>query len=153
MATPRNELIVPGHMVHALEIAPRLRPDDLIEARDLGKDPLDMAIQAMQTSPVARAWLVDGRVEAIFGISCRSFTSHNAEPWILATEFVERHPVRFLRGSLPVFGDMAASRYLHGFVHGQRLKSRRWLEWLGFEIGKPRLIGDALYLTFEMGRA
>lgn len=147
-------MIAPAHIADAFEIAPRLREADLLECRDLGIDPLDMAVRLVQMSPIARAWVVDDQVQAIFGLSAASFASHSAEPWVLATDYANKHPIRFLRGSREVCRQfLGVHPYMHGLVAIQRREAKRWLDWLGFRCGKPKLVGSIVYLTFEMGVA
>jgi hypothetical protein len=68
--------------------------------------------------------------------------------WLLATQEIERHPVRFYRESKRMFGNVTEKyETLINWVDQHNTLSLRWLQWLGFEIEEPEPWG-VLQLPF-----
>lgn len=156
MATRRSEIIVDATPALGLQVVERIRVADTLDLERFGRTPEEVMLYGIKASIVAKAWLVDGRAEAAFGVVADSFMSHAAFPWMLATGYVEKHPVRFLRSAKQVFNEMTqAHPYMINLVDDRHTLAKRFMQWLGFRKGKPRFIGDSdnLFWVFELGRA
>lgn len=81
--------------------------------------------------------LVDGRIACVWGLVPPTIISDTAYLWLLTTDIVAEHKFLFIRHSQVAIED-ALKRYprIVGHVaHGNRA-ARRWLQWLGAEIGE-----------------
>lgn len=81
------------------------------------------------------AFLLDDKVEAICGVGQRN------DPWLVATDELEKHPVMFYRASKPVITEMK-ERYdwLENWIDEDNKLTIRWLEWAGFSIDAPGIV-------------
>lgn len=78
------------------------------------------------------AALVDGQVEAIFGVGI------NNDPWFLATDVLDKHKVKFLRESQYYIGIMKDKYdWLINWIDPDNKLTARWLKWSGFTIDEP----------------
>jgi hypothetical protein len=120
------------------------------------KDSIDI-VGILKRSPVAsvpnaertlRRWLKasnetwfgmhDGEVACIWGLAPPSTISDRAYLWLLTTDLVEQHKFLFVRHSQVAIED-ALKRYskIVGHVEVGNTSARRWLKWLGADIGPP----------------
>jgi hypothetical protein len=99
--------LVPASPAHVGTIATRMRPDDVVECRALGRTPKDALRIGLRTSVEAWTAKVDGRAEAMFGVVVTSALGGAGTPWMLGSEAVYRHPREMLR-----FGPLILSRWL-----------------------------------------
>ena len=82
--------------------------------------------------------LHDDRVAAVWGLVPPSLVSNRAHLWLLTTDLVEQHKFLFIRHSQRVIED-ALEKYpmIVGDVAVGNNAARKWLRWLGAEIGVP----------------
>jgi hypothetical protein len=82
--------------------------------------------------------LHDDKVAAVWGLIPPSLVSNRAYLWLLTTELVEAHKFLFIRHSQLVIED-ALKRYpiVTGDVEVGNHAARKWLRWLGADIGVP----------------
>jgi|SRR5215472_2545499 len=82
--------------------------------------------------------LHDDRVAAVWGLIPPSLISNRAYLWLLTTDIVDHHKFLFVRHSQVVIED-ALKRYalVVGHVEVGNHAARKWLRWLGAEIGVP----------------
>ena len=135
MIEPRGIEIVPAEIGHIVQISERLRQRER-RAYDQLPDAPRILTRALAASFIANAALVDGEVAVVWGLSA-SLLSNSAELWMIGTDLIEQHRIAFLRRSLAAIDEFAPYfRNLHGWVAADFAKSIRWLEWLGFEVGR-----------------
>jgi len=80
----------------------------------------------------------DDKVACVYGLAPPTALSNRAYLWLLTTEIVEKHKFLFVRHSQLVIED-ALKRYdmIFGHVAMGNHSARKWLRWLGAEIGVP----------------
>ncbi|MDR1378537.1 MAG: hypothetical protein LBJ36_05745 [Synergistaceae bacterium] len=119
-------------------ITPYLRSADtqeIVEGSGISPS-LAVAFSIAHSSP-GYAALLDGELVVVFGASPAGAPGVGVV-WLLATQEIERHPVRFYRESKRMFGNVAEKyETLINWVDQRNTLSLRWLKWLGFEIGEP----------------
>lgn len=119
-----------------VELAENLRPADRQEAQALYGDHIAEAlIQAQQQSPLCLAIWAQQQLIALAGLTCPTFLSNQAAPWLLATPAIEQHWLaitRLVKRVLPHF--LKLYPQLANVVHAEHTQSQRWLRRLGFNI-------------------
>ena len=129
-------VIVPATMEHAASIGARMRQVDVDECWATAQlPPADTVRLSLENSIMAWTWLEDGEPVCIWGYACQSLVGDHGIPWLLTTDLVERHPIKFLRNSRIVL-DIFHSRFRHleNYVDARHVACLRWLRWLGFTI-------------------
>ena len=121
-------------------IIPYLRQAD---AREIwaaaGLSPGFAVAYSIAYSRDAWAVLLDGKPAVVFGVGVMADAGNILGiPWLVATDEIERHPVRFYRTSKKVIALMKR-RYarLMNWVDARNTLSVRWLKWAGFTIEEP----------------
>jgi hypothetical protein len=146
--------IIPATADHASDIAPRMRPDDALEVyAAAGQSPLSALLYSIERSDFAYTVEFDGRPETMFGCGTSDIISRIGAPWLLGSHALERHYRHFLRGSRFWIAKMKDEyAVLRNTVDDRNVVSKRWLEWLGFELGEAIPMGyERLpFRTFEM---
>lgn len=126
-------------------IAANLRAPDAKELAIYGLEPLP-GLQVSCDASVSAYTLLepDGTPMAIVG------TTKDHMIWLLGTDAVPRHPIRFLRHSKEVLSHMfSGHRRLWNFVHAENTLHIKWLEWLGFTFGPEVTIHDHKFIGFH----
>jgi hypothetical protein len=119
-------------------ITPYLRSADTREiVEGSGISPaLAVAFSIAHSSP-GYAALLDGEPVVVFSASPAGEPGMGVV-WLLATQEIERHPIRFYRESKRMFRNVAEKyETLINWVDQRNTLSLRWLKWLGFEIEEP----------------
>jgi hypothetical protein len=122
------------HIDYAVDIADRMRECDKKEIWLAGHlKPLECLVSAYNQSTAV--WLVNGRAEAVYGVTAHTILGSRGIPWMLATDVVQRVPRLFLRSSRICFATMMHDfDYLENYVLSENKTSVKWLKWLGFTI-------------------
>lgn len=129
--------VVPATTAHARAI--RLRPGDAREIAALGVTMPEAFALSTSRALWADAYLIDGDVAALVGLSVDSLLSGEGVPWLLTGEPVDRHRKLFLRETRAGVARMRARfPVLRNVVHAEYAEAVRWLAWLGFAIGGAR---------------
>lgn len=131
--------VVPATWAHVDELAETMRQADVDEVWASGYLTPSVALSsALRGSLQAWTGLIDGRVACMFGVMPESLMGGSGYPWMLGSDLIERHQKLFLRRCLENVAMMAEQfGYLHNYVDDRNVKSIKWLQWLGFEIGEP----------------
>lgn len=148
---------VPATLLHASDIAGRLRLEDANEVRAAGAiSAQDVVCNSLALSAFAWTWLIEQQPACIFGVAVMSdqIIGGSVMPWLLTTDAVTRYPKTFWRHSREIV-DMMHERYpmLTGYCDARYSASVRWLKRLGFELSGPYPVGafaTPLY-HFRMG--
>lgn len=144
--------VVPATIEHARAI--RLRPGDAREIAAMDLTPLAAFEQSMTRALWANAYLIDGEVAALVGLSADSLLARIGAPWLLTGQPVDRHRKLFLQETRRGVARMRAEfPRLANVVHADYAEAIRWLRWLGFAIGPPQLRGPkgAPFRRFSIG--
>lgn len=122
---------------HVVQIMPRLREREkadhlkvygVVSEKDILKE--------VNSSLIAYAGLLDGECKAIWGVKTPKIIGNEGYLWMVGSQFIEEHPIAFLRHSRRALEDIRGIfRRVHGVVLTDFEKSCKWLEWLGFELG------------------
>lgn len=131
---------------HALSIAPRMREADANEVMaGSGHKPLEALLYSLDHSDWAMTGMADGVPEVMFGVGTINILNRIGAPWLLGTDAVQRHYRPFLRASL-MWKSQMLSQYVElcNMVDDRNEVSKRWLQWLGFELSKPVDIGGGV---------
>jgi hypothetical protein len=96
-------------------------------------------------------WLgtYDGQVACVWGLVPPSIISNRVYLWLLTTDLAEQHKFIFVRQSQLAI-ENAFRRYdvIVGHVEVGNCAARRWLRWLGADIGVP----ENGFSTFKIRR-
>jgi hypothetical protein len=141
-------------LAHAKDLGPRLRQADQDEVMAAcGMTGEDALILAVAHAKQAHAWILDGELVAISGISGSLIDQNVGVIWMLASDGVDRVPKLLLKGQRQYVRDLLQGHdMLLNFVDNRNIKAQRWLRWLGFQVGDPRPFGAAglLFRPFLM---
>ena len=138
-------------------IAPRMSVADAAEVWAAGRRiPLDALLHSMEMSIEAWTWRFDGEPACMSGVAVPSLLGEWANPWLLTTPLVRRHPVGFIRAYR---GE--SERVLRLFprlvtmVDARHSVCLRWMQWIGCEIGEaePYGVGGELFRRVSLARA
>ena len=144
--------IVPARAGHVRTIARRMRKADRDEvAAASGKSPAEALIYSLRKSSQAWTCIIAGKPEMMFGVGDLNVLAGIGAPWLLGTDAVERHYLAFLRGSVS-WRDQLLRRYpiMRNFVDDRNKVSMRWLQWLGFTLSDPVVVGGHTFRIFEL---
>jgi hypothetical protein len=132
--------IVPATFAHVLDLLSNLRERDRVTAELMYGEFFERAIvEELKGSLLAYAGLLDGRCVALWGVKVWELMSREGVLWMIGSRLVDERPLTFLRHSRRALEELRGIfKVLHGCVLTDYAQSRRWLEWLGFSIGKPQ---------------
>jgi hypothetical protein len=135
--------IVPAQIWHGNIVADKMRQADRDEVFAMsGRTPVQAMDYSLARSDYAMAGLVDGEPICLFGVGSLSLLCSVGVPWLLGTDYVEKHYRVFAKNSKAVLANMSGrySRLINA-VDDRNELSKRWLAWLGFKIGEPKIMG------------
>jgi hypothetical protein len=129
----------PAHVEALLALLPA---DDLAAFAALSGDPPGVILRGIAASSHAWCALEAGEPLCIGGVVPETLLGDVGRPWMVAQPGLARHPRRLLRESRAWLVELRrAYPVLRTEVVCGYPASLRWLGWLGFAIGEPRLIG------------
>ncbi len=114
----------------------KLRVADINEIHAFGiNDTLKAVMYSFHMSPLQWVTTVDDEPITLFGVSTQSAVLGHGCPWLLGTDKILDNQTLFLRNSVP-YMDVMQSRYafLSNYVHEDNHASKRWLQWMGFQV-------------------
>lgn len=103
-----------------------------------------------------QAWsaIVDGHVEAIFGL-CTAWSSNvPATPWLVGAMGLRRRKRMFWKASRAGLALMLQhAPHLHGYIGAEHRTTIEWLRRLGFKIAGPHLMPTGIpCVSFDLTR-
>ncbi|MBN9089161.1 MAG: hypothetical protein J0J01_19825 [Reyranella sp.] len=127
-----------------IALAATLRAVDVAQIAATGEaTPLEAMRRSLAgSSHAVTALTSDGRVICIFGVGGAGFLSLAACPWLFGSDLIDarwRLFARLSRKYLVAMLDLYP--WLSGYVAAQHWSAIRWLEWLGFHVGRAQPIG------------
>lgn len=145
--------LVPVTRSHVDAVASKMRTCDRAEIWASSHSAPRAALRrGVAASSMTLTGIVDGRPVCVMGVAPASLLSGIGTPWMLSTAALERAARPMLRLSLPLI-DAMNERFprLVNYVDNRNVKTIRWLDWLGFEIGEPSPHGleGLLFRRFE----
>jgi hypothetical protein len=139
---------------HAGYIADHMRAADVAEiAAFSGRMPGPALAHSLDRSDFALTVLFENVPAVMFGCRSINLLARSASPWLLGTDQIETRYRQFLRGSTVYLkGMMVQYDHLINAVDDRNEVSKRWLAWLGFDIGEPIVMGaeKRMFRVFEM---
>ena len=138
---------------HTKDLAPRLRPEDIIEITVASPDLeleeiLNLCVES-STDSYAVVDQDDGCV-AIFGV--RDMDKDSGIPWFLSCElFFSKYKKRFIKEGPEYLKKLFGSKkHLYNYVSQDNTRSQRWLQSLGFTIYKQEIkFKDVVFYAFD----
>lgn len=107
----------------------------------MGHDPKSALRTGLLGATVAWTAMIDGRPEAMCGVTPLSVVEGRGQPWLLMTDTAARHRKALVR--LGWIYTQALHRHypiLENWVHADNSPSIRWLTRLGYAIGAVDVI-------------
>jgi len=118
------------------EIAPQLRQVDIDEiAATSGNSPLASLTHGLNISDHCKIARADGKPLCMFGIGRPTFMSDEGVIWLLGTDLLVDHSIRFLRQCAEEVDIIAKDyRVIYNHCDARNTVTLKWLKWLGFTI-------------------
>ena len=114
---------------------------DEIEALD-GKTIKEVFDEMPNLKEISDVWVVDGKPCCIYGVTPHPEDSKVGVIWMIAAEGFHKHSKFFgLRCKPYVEKLLDGYDYVFNYIHTKNRVSIQWLEWLGFTIHEPDLVG------------
>ncbi len=131
-----------------------VRENDARECRAAGFTPEQALARSIAFSDELWEHREDGKTIAMWGIRLRGFLTQNVDAWLLTSDEVANHKVKFARKTRKWVQDILdrgyASIYIE--VHAAYLDSVKWLLWLGFKQVDVRIVGGESFLIMRKDR-
>lgn len=128
--------IVPASPAHIGTIATRMRDIDKLECAVFGRSPKQALRAALMGSVLAWTAKVDGRAEAMFGVTPVSTLEGRGSPWLLMTPEAARHGKALVAmGRSYSVGMAKLFPVLENWVHADNVQAIAWLSRLGYTVG------------------
>ncbi len=136
-----------------LYVAKHMRQADKDECLAGGLDPYLALVIGLNNSHLCITLVTpDGEPVAMLGVRDSKYKGVGMV-WMLGTDAIEKHSIKFLRGSKPVLDllfEQTGYQALYNFSHSANTVHHKWLKWLGFtflrEIKRPPY--DSTFLEF-----
>lgn len=144
--------LVPAKLSHVGPIATRMRPADIEEVGAFGRTPKQALRMGLRASVDAYTALVDGRPEAMMGLTPVNALERQGAPWMLGTEAIYDNPRAMLfLGPKVIAKWRDSTRNLSNLIARKNDRAIRMLRRWGFEIGdEPTVVGGVEFVTFAM---
>lgn len=138
-------MLVPAEDWHAVAIAENPRPADVVELAALGTTPMAAMRNGMDRSLRPMTGMLDGVPVCMFGATPYSLLGGIGVPWLIGSAGMDSLTAHkaLLRASRLAVAQMRQQfpTLLFNAVDDRNEAAKRWLAWLGFEIGQPLAIG------------
>lgn len=135
--------VVPAKPSHVNTIANRMRSIDRYECGVFGHSPKSALRQGLMSAAMAFTVLIDGRPEAMFGVTTISLFDSTGRPWLLMTDEGGKSRRALVRlGRLYTEGMQRHYSLLHNWVSAENDVTIRWLARLGYAIGGVEMIRE-----------
>ncbi|MDB5707858.1 MAG: hypothetical protein JWN66_4974 [Sphingomonas bacterium] len=140
---------------HVGPIANRMRGMDVLECRAFGHSPKEALRLGLRASSLCYTAKVDGRPEAMFGLTVTNAMCGEGSPWMLGTEAIYEHPREMIRWGAAIVRRWADSTpYLKNVVAVRNDRAIRMLRRWGFTVseGGDQVFAGVEFATFTMDR-
>lgn len=118
-----------------------MRKIDAAECAIMGHTPKGALRTGLLASTLAWTALIDGRPEAMFGVTPFSVVEGRGTPWLLMTDTAGAKHVSLLRLAR-IYLEAMQRHYmiLENYIHADNHRTIRWLARLGFAVGPVDVI-------------
>ncbi len=104
--------------------------------------PLEGLLKAVKNSDVCRTGRANGEIACMFGVAAHTMVSDRASIWMLGTDLLNAHSIRFLRECHKGIIDISKGLiFLENWCDARNKLTLRWLQWLGFTIEEAEPYG------------
>lgn len=143
--------LVIANEVHAIKLAPQLRPYDMLECRACGMEPFEALMYALEHDDETYTVLLpDDTPIAMFGVG-KAVPLNEAYIWLLGSNGIERVGLQFLRECRALvqwlvepYGEAL------NYVAADYSKSVRWLKWMGAEFLDIVHLRGVAFIQFKL---
>lgn len=131
-----------------------VRANDARECVAAGFSPAQALARSIAFSDELWEHKEDGVVVAMWGIRLRGFLTQNVDAWLLTSDEVANHKVKFARKTRQWVQDILDRGYssIYIEVHAAYLDAVKWLLWLGFKQVDVRIVGGESFLVMRKDR-
>ncbi len=147
--------IIPGRQYHCGQIIRRLRAEHRAAVVSLGIAPHQSLRANFDISMFTRAWLIDGELAGLGGVTGSEISS-TGYVWLALSEKATRYPVEIVKETRRQMARiMVTKRDLVTLIIPEDKTSLRFATWLGFEAVDPTPIpcgnGRVLLIRYQGG--
>lgn len=145
--------IIPASLDHMEPILADLRDSDRKEFSAMGTI-WTLAHECrltLQCSCEAHTVLVNEKPVMMFGVVPLNLVSGIGSPWLFGSKEMDNHSKKFIRYSRSFLQELLKRwPVLINSVDNDNIKTKRWLEWMGFNISNPVQFGNGQFCPFEI---
>ena len=127
----------------ALAMAHKMRDSDVKEIWASHRvRPLEALAKCIRNSERARTGRIDGEIACIFGISRQNLMGSAGTIWMLGTDLLEKHGIRFLRENKKEIVDISSEfSHIENYCDARNTVTIKWLKWLWFTVEEAQPYG------------
>lgn len=132
----------------------RVRANDAIECAAAGFTPTQALARCLALSDETWQHKEGGKVVAMWGFRVRGFLTQTVDAWLLTSEEVAQHKVKFARKTRRWVDELFSRGYasIYCEVHAAYHDAVKWLVWLGFRQVDVRVVGGESFLIMRKDR-
>ena len=141
--------IMPSEAGDVFELKDNLRTEDIEECQAAGLTPVQALLDAYVLSELCYSAKVNGRTEAMFGVSSFNQPEGYGAVWYLGSDESFKHPISLVReGKKQINKWLEKYRVLYNAVDKRNEKHITWLKHIGFTISNPVNINGYEFYNF-----
>ena len=135
--------VEPAKLCDAFIIAHNMREVDKQEIWASCKSrPLEALVKAIKISSECRVGKANGEIICIFGVAPHTMVSDQGSIWMLGTNLLPKHSLKFLKECSNEVVDISAGfSIIENWCDARNKITLRWLKWLGFTIEEAKPYG------------
>lgn len=145
--------IVPSVAGDVFELQDNLRAEDIQECQAAGLTPLKALSDAYVLSELCYSAKVNGKTEAMFGVSSFKQPKGYGAVWYLGSDESFRHPIALVKGGRQYIEEwLKKFKVLYNRVDARNLKHIEWLKCVGFKFTGKTDINGYEFLNFYINK-
>lgn len=132
----------------------KVRANDARECEAAGFTPQMALARSIAFSDEVFRHKEGGKVIAVWGFRLRGFLTQTVDAWLLTSDEVANHKVKFARKSRKWIEEIFSRGYVSMYVevHAAYHDAVKWLLWLGFRQVDVRIVGGESFLIMRKDR-
>lgn len=144
-----NVIIVPSVAGDVFELKDNLRTEDIAECQACGHTPTNALMQGYVWSAECYSAKVNGKTEAMFGVSTYGQPEGYGVVWYLGSDESFRHPVTLVKGGREYVEKwLEKFNVLYNAVDARNLRHIAWLKHIGFTFTESTDVNGFEFLQF-----
>lgn len=144
-----NVIIVPSVAGDVFELKDNLRTEDIAECQACGHTPTNALMQGYVWSVECYSAKVNGKTEAMFGVSTYEQPEGYGVVWYLGSDESFRHPVTLVKGGREYVEKwLEKFNVLYNAVDARNLRHIAWLKHIGFTFTESTDVNGFEFLQF-----